>query len=84
METKVLGQVIEEALSDDPRSGAPARFTPEQIVKMVAVACEKPEDSGRPISEWTPREIKEEVEKRGIVKTISVRSVGRFLKSGRS
>jgi putative transposase len=84
VEEKVLKRIIEEALSDEPRSGAPPRFTPEQIVQIVAVACEKPEDSGRPISHWTPRELKEEVVKRKIVQTISVRSVGRFLKSGRS
>jgi putative transposase len=47
------------------------------------VACEDPAASGRPISHWTPREVAEEVRKRGIVETISTRSVGRFLKSGR-
>lgn len=83
VEEKALKGMIEEALSDEPRSGAPAKFTAEEIVKIVAVACEKPDESGRPISEWTPRELTEEVMKRGIVETISVRSVGRFLKSGR-
>ena len=83
VEEKALKRVVEEALSDEPRPGAPPRFTPEQIVQIVALACEMPEDSGRPISDWTPRELKEEVVKRGIVETISVRSVGRFLKSGR-
>ena len=84
VEEKALKRVIAEALSDEPRSGAPPRFTPEQIVQIVALACEKPEDSGRSVSNWTPRELKEEVVKRGIVQTISVRSVGRFLKSGGS
>src|SRR5207249_986229 len=51
--------------------------------EIVAVACEAPTDSGRPVSHWTPREVAEEVRKRGIVETISTRSVGRFLKSGR-
>jgi putative transposase len=46
------------------------------------VGCEDPADSGRPVSHWTPREVAEEVRKRGIVETISTRSVGRFLKSG--
>ena len=65
------------------RSGTPATFTAEQIVQRVAVACEDPADSGRPLSHWTPREVADEVRKRGIVETISTRSVGRFLKSGR-
>ena len=55
----------------------------EQIVQIIAVACEPPEHSGRPISHWTVRELADEVQKRGIVATVSPRSVGRFLKRGR-
>ena len=80
---KTLCTMIVEALTDHPRPGTPATFTAEQIVQIVAVACEEPGDSGRPVSHWTPREVAEEVRKRGIVATISTRSVGRFLKSGR-
>jgi putative transposase len=80
---KVLTAVIVAALTDSPRAGTPATFTAEQIVQIVAVACENPADSGRPVSHWTPREVADEVRKRGIVETISTRSVGRFLKSGR-
>jgi putative transposase len=80
---KVLTTVIVESLTDQRRAGAPATFTAEQIVQIIAVACETPVDSGRPISHWTPREVADEVRKRGIVETISTRSVGRFLKSGR-
>jgi putative transposase len=80
---KALTALIRAALTDHPRSGTPATFTAEQMVQIVAVACEDPADSGRPISHWTPREVAEEVRKRGIVETISTRSVGRFLKSGR-
>lgn len=79
---KALTKVILEMLDDKPRSGAPGKFTPEQIVQIVAVACEKPEESNRPISHWTPREVADEVMKRGIVPSISVRQCGRFLKSG--
>jgi len=80
---KVLTTKIEEVLTDRLRSGAPATFTAEQIVQIVAVACESPAESGRPISHWTPREVADEVRQRGIVEAISTRSVGRFLKSGR-
>src|SRR5215510_14289565 len=79
---KALTTIIVDALADRPRSGTPATFTAEQIVQIIAVACEEPADSGRPVSHWTPREVAEEVRKRGIVETISTRSVGRFLKSG--
>src|SRR5215831_15588797 len=50
----------------------------DKVLTTVIVACEDPADSGRPVSHWTPREVAEEVRKRGIVETISTRSVGRF------
>ena len=80
---KALTTMIEEVLTDKLRLGAPATFTAEQIVQIVAVACEPPEESGRPISHWPPREVAEEVRQRGIVEAIRTRSVGRFVKSGR-
>ncbi len=76
-------QFLEHLLADAPRPGKPATFSPEQIVQIIAVACEPPEKSGRPIDHWTSRELADEVQKRGIVRTISPRSVGRFLKRGR-
>jgi len=72
--------LIEAALDDAPRPGGPATFAPEQIVQIVAVACEPPSKSGRPISHWTHAELADEAKKRHIVKSISPRSVGRFLK----
>ena len=75
--------LIAEILDDAPRPGGPATFSPEQVVQIVAVACEPPEKSGRPISHWTHRELADEVKKRQIVKDIAPRSVGRFLKTGR-
>ncbi len=77
-----LMQKLVAVLSDEQRPGGPAKFSLEQIVQIVAVACEQPESSGRPISHWTPRELAFEVVKRGIVQEISPRSVGRFLKRG--
>lgn len=78
---QLLG-LIEQTLDDAPRCGKPATFRPEQIVQIVAVACEPPEKSGRPLSHWTSRELADEVKKRQIVPRISPRSVGRFLKRG--
>ncbi len=80
---KALRKAVEELLSDAPRSGWPGKFTAEQVTRILAVACESPEESGRPVSHWTPTELADEVQKRGIVDSISARQVGRFLKSGR-
>src|SRR3954454_3020240 len=56
--------LIQDLLDDDDRPGTPPTFTPEQIVGGVAVACEPPEKSGRPIDHWTARELADEVKKR--------------------
>ena len=69
-----------ERLADAPRSGAPATYTPEQICAVIAMTCEKPSESERPISHWSQREIADEAIRRGLVSNISQRSVGRFLK----
>ena len=82
-----LSHAIVERLLDVPRSGRPGVFTPEQIVQIIAIACEDPQEreaSDRPISHWTPRELADEAVKRKIVARISARTVGRFLKSDRS
>jgi putative transposase len=79
-----LRRLVELILDGAPRPGKPATFSPEQIVQIIAVACEPPEQSGRPISHWTARELADEVQKRRIVAKISPRSVGRFLKRGGS
>ena len=68
-----------ERLQDAERSGGPSTFSLEQILQLFAIACEQPEDYGRPISHWTPRELADEVSKQGIVETISPRHVGRLL-----
>lgn len=79
-----LAAVIADVLADAPRPGTPATFTAEQIVQIVALACTDPAESGRPITQWTPRELADEARERGIVPSISPQSGERFLKSGRS
>jgi transposase len=71
---------VSERLADAPRSGAPATFTPENICAIVALACELPEASGQAFTHWTARALAEEAVRRGMVPSISERSVGRFLK----
>jgi putative transposase len=75
---------VEARLTDRERSGAPARITAEQWCQIVALVCEVPENSKRPISHWTTQEIADEVVQRGIVDRISPRHLGRFLKGERS
>jgi transposase len=73
---------VEDRLMDAPRSGRPVRISDEQVCQIVALACEAPERSGRPISQWTGREIAAEIKRRGIVSEISERHAARLLKRG--
>jgi putative transposase len=79
---------VEERLTDVPRPGAPARISSEAVCQIVALACsacEAPAQSGRPISQWSSREIADEVKNRGIVEQISprhARHAARLLKRG--
>jgi putative transposase len=75
---------VEERLEDLPRSGTPAQITADQICQIEQMACEKPEKSGRPISQWTGREIADEIVRRGILERISPRHASRLLKKGAS
>jgi transposase len=68
-----------EALRDAPRSGAPPKFTPEQLVSIVALACKEPSKCGREITNWTHRELRDEAVEQGVVEQISERHAGRIL-----
>lgn len=75
-----LESMIREVLKDRPRSGAPATYSSEEYCLILSLALEPPEESGRPISHWTSRELADECGLRGIAPGISSRQVGRFLK----
>ena len=78
-EPQRLREAILDVLSDAPRPGAPPTFHADQVARIVALACESPKLSGRPINHWTLTELRDEVLARNIVETISRAQVGRFL-----
>ena len=71
---------VAERLEDLPRSGKPAQITADQRCQLEAIACQPPEKYGRPISQWTGRELADEVVKQGVVEHLSPRHAGRLLK----
>ncbi len=73
-------RAIIECLRDAPRSGSPGTFTAEQIMGLIGIACEPPENSGRPITSWTGSELADESQKRGLVDSISASHVNRILR----
>lgn len=78
-----LVRTIEEVLGDAPRSGCFGTFTGEQVAQILATACEAPALSGRPVEDWTSRELSDEVVQREYVESISVSTIQRLLKSAR-
>ena len=75
---------IKSLLSDAARSGTPPKFTEEQICQILSIACEKPENSGLPLSHWSLSSLAEELKKRGVVDSISINQLSLFLKSGQA
>ncbi len=79
---KDMAKLMSSLLADQVRPGTPPKFTAEQLTMIIAVACELPEESDRPVTHWTPTEVADEVIPRGIVDSISPRHVDRILKGG--
>ena len=52
------------------------------MTQIVALAGEKPEESGYPVTHWTPKELRVQAIRRAIVLDISTRHLDRFLKGG--
>ena len=71
---------VHDRLTDVPRPGRPSEISAEQTCQIVALACEQPKE--RPISQWTGREIADEMMARGIIEQISPRHAARLLKKG--
>jgi putative transposase len=75
-----MRSLIQDILSDKQRPGCPSTFQDSQVAAILALACEDPAKYGLPFSHWTPGLLQREVIKLGIVPSISVRQIGRFLK----
>ncbi|HEU5374799.1 MAG TPA: helix-turn-helix domain-containing protein [Ktedonobacteraceae bacterium] len=73
---------VSERLQDAPRPGAKLKFSQQQRCQIAALACESLPQVERPISQWTGREIADELVKRGVVTAISPRHAARLLKKG--
>lgn len=75
---------VADRLADAPRSGKPVRITATQVCQIIELACAAPNQAGRPISQWTGRDLAAEIVRRGIVDRISDRHAARLLQRGAS
>lgn len=78
---RIYKQELLALLSDATRIGAPAKFTLSEREQIVALGNTKPEELDLPFTHWSLELLQLEVLERGIVKSISIRQIGRFLKS---
>ena len=79
-EPEKLEAEIHKILSDKKRSGAPSKFTSEQILAVIDLACKAPCDFGYEVSQWSLPLLVTEIQKQKIADRISAKSVSRFLK----
>lgn len=80
---EALAGLLVSVLNDAPRPGAAPTFTPEQVARIVRLACEPPMIDDIPLGQWSCETLAEEAVRRGFVERISHQTVWRFLKSGR-
>ena len=68
-------------LDDSPRPSRTPVFSPEVALYTVKLACERPDDIGRSLSQWDCPELARSLKADGIVQAISPETVGRILRS---
>jgi len=79
--SRYLKEGLEAALNEQPRCGAPHKFSGRQQAKMTAIACSQPPE-GR--SRWTLRLLADKIVELKITDNISHMTVGRVLKKTNS
>lgn len=72
-------RLLKALLADRERSGTPCTYTLQQYTAIVALALKKPSELNYPITNWTARELCNEVHLQGIAPGISSRQIQRFL-----
>src|SRR5436305_2056629 len=68
-------------LHERSRSGRPPVFSPQVALHVVKLACERPDQFGRSLSQWNCSELARQLQDDGIVSTISFETVRQILQS---
>src|SRR6266567_5514370 len=68
-------------LRERPRSGRPPVFAPQVALYVVKLACERPDQFGRSLSQWDCSDLARQLTSEGIVPTMSFETVRRILQS---
>ena len=70
-----LEDCVAAILDDKPRPGQPSHYNDEQIIKILEVACRKPEELGYEASHWSLNLLVAAAVKEGIVESISAKTI---------
>jgi transposase len=68
-------------LDEKPRPGRSPVFSVEVALYIMKLACERPDNIGRSLSQWDCPELARKLKADGIVESISPETVGRILRS---
>ena len=68
-----------DGLRDRPRTGRPRRFPARVGAEVKALACEMPANCDVPLAKWSCPDLAGEAARRGIVESVSARTVRRWL-----
>jgi transposase len=68
-------------LDEKPRPGRQPFFPAEVALHIIKLACERPDNMGRSLSQWDCPELARQLKADGIVETISPKTVERILRS---
>ncbi len=68
-------------LRERMRSGRPPVFSPQVALYVVKLACERPDQFGRSLSQWNCSELARQLQDDGIVPSISFETVRQILQS---
>ncbi|MFZ1537511.1 MAG: helix-turn-helix domain-containing protein [Chromatiaceae bacterium] len=74
---------LAQRLRDRPRSGRPGTIGADAWCRVFALACESPQEHGRPITHWSSRELAAEAIGQGIVASLSAGHLRKTLKKRR-
>jgi putative transposase len=79
--SQAIREALVQILSDAERSGAPAKFTEEQVVQIISLACTPPSEAGIEVSHWSIRLLAQSAVDLGIVESISPSQIAVFFSS---
>lgn len=71
--------VDNKIIKDHPRSGAPRKFSASVRAQIIALACAKPMEHGKPWQRWSSEKLVLVAKEKGIVDSISASTVRRWL-----